>query len=248
MNTNYEIICLDHVTQWVWSEGNGMRLLAQLTRSVWTDDDGEFKFPYYALGTVEFWDEVMRPLYTEQKAFSWIAVQDGRVIAHLALMNKGTYWELGRMMALAQAPRGTMSCLVRQACLFARKNRIIFQVECSQYHTTSQWICVVVAGLRFAGIGVLDNPDVAGHNHHCYNIYFDNAHHLGPFQPVDGLLANPCGNEIHSLPHYQEPLIYARDNLTTERGTHLVSSRFHILPDFLPLVEQIIARNINKAA
>lgn len=243
-----EVICIDQVTQWTWDNGNAPKQLACLTQNVWTDKEGRFCFPYHALATVDYWDKVMRPLYTEQKAFSWIVVCNGILYGHIALINKSTHWELGRMMARGDAPKGTMSVLVQEACEFARKNKIIFQVECSQYHTTSQWICFNVAKLRFAGIGILDNPEVSGHNEHCYNIYFDNSLDLQPFEPKRGILANPCGIDISYELRHASRLVHIQENLTTDRGTKLVSSRFHILPEFATIVRQIISFNLSVAA
>lgn len=224
------------------------RELADLTRSAWSDDQGTYHFPYRALADPDYWQQTMLCGYEQETSFSWIYVHEGRIIGHVALMNKGDHWEMGRMVAYEHAPHGIMSQLVLIADAFARQHGIIYVVECTQAHTSSQWICAEVLELRYGGISVLDHEDADVSKARWDVIHFDNRFDLADFQPQRGVLANPCGIEIRCQAIHVPRLLEIGGCITIERGGHLPPRQFHTLERLVPVIRQIINLNVAKAA
>ncbi len=211
--------------------------LAELTRIAWTGQDGQCYFPYLPLTTAEFWqNEVVRD-WGAGIMSSWALLEDGRIVAHAALVNKGDYWELGRWVALPDAPHGAVTTLCREIMQHVHEAGINIQVECTQAHTSSQYICEQI-GLRFAGIGILSEVDGIIWD----IIYFDNQK-LPSFTPRVGVLGNPHGCDIRCLPEHRARLAQIADIISTERGGELPPKMFHTLVHLVEPIRRIIALN-----
>jgi len=217
---------------------NWAEQLANITRLVWTGPDGVCYFPYKPLTHSQYWEEVVLPAWQTNTIHSWVIVEGTQIIAHAAFVKKSNIWECGRWVALPQAPKGTMSCLVTELFHYAQKQGWQFQVECTQAHTASEKICRRL-GLRFAGIGILEKID----NLWWDIIYFDNRP-TPDFLPVPNILGDPLGKKIIVSPFFTERLKMIQQIITTENGEALPPKFFHILPDLEPTVRQIIALNL----
>lgn len=212
--------------------------LAELTRLAWTGRDGRCYFPYRPLIEANEWETKVKITWESGAMHSWVLADDqGRFIAHAALVQKPGYWELGRWVAHPNAPKGAMTRLCEEAMTYARKIGLRVQVECTQAHTSSQIICERL-GLRFAGIGVLDRiEDIP------WDILYFDTDSSPPFSPKAGLLANPLGRELRAEAGHQTRLREISQILTTDRGGELPPTRFHALPHLIAPIRSIIALN-----
>jgi hypothetical protein len=111
-------------------------------------------------------------------------------------------------------------------------------MECTQAHTRAQELAAAV-GLRFAGVGFLDQID--GINWDI--IFFDTLD--GPaFEPRPGVLADPLGVQQYCSASDRVRLHEIREIISTERGGTLPPQKFHVLPQLRPTVERIIELNL----
>lgn len=211
--------------------------LAELTKKAWTGRGGKCYFPYAPLTTAGFWRSSVAAAWRDGSMHSWVMVQGQRVIAHAALVEKDGYWEMGRWVALPDAPRGAVSVLCAEAFTFARARGWQLQVECTQAHTSSQFICDRL-GMRFAGIGVLAEIDGVRWD----IIYFDNLA-APPFEPRPGVLGDPLGREVVCRPEHRRRLAEIEAIITTERGGPLPPRFFHTLPHLVEPIRRIISLN-----
>ena len=211
--------------------------LADLTKTAWTGANGVCFFPYQPLTEAEFWRTEVAKTWKNGDLRSWVMVIEDQIVAHAALVRKGKGWELGRWVSRNEAPR----LAVTNLCLAALKtvsSEALIRVECTQAHTTSQAICRRL-GWRFAGIDVL--PINNGVEWDI--IYFDNLPEPD-FYPRPGLIANPCGQNISAKRIEPARLREIRETLSTERGGSLPPTKFHVLEELKPVVEQIIDCNL----
>lgn len=211
--------------------------LAALTKTAWTGRDGRCYFPYAPLTTAEYWRSDVAAAWRDGSMHSWIMVHRKKVVAHAALVRKDGYWESGRWVALPDAPRGAVSALCAEAFAFARRHGLRLQVECTQAHSSSQFICERL-GLRFAGIGVLAEIDGVRWD----IIYYDNLA-APPFEPRPGVLGDPLGRDICCRPEHRRRLAEIETVITTERGGGLPPRLFHVLPHLVEPVRRIILLN-----
>ena len=211
--------------------------LAELTRIAWSDQHGHCWFPYLPLTTEHEWLTRVAGDWATGAMHSWVSVVDGQIVSHAALLNKGTYWELGRLVA-HNAPHGATHALCEERCRFYRANNIHARMECTQAHTRAQWHAAQ-CGMRFAGIGTLDVID--GVNWDI--VFFDTLEDTTPFQPRPGVLADPLGHEILCTSRDRARLQEISGILTTQRGGTLPPTRFHILPELENSVREIIRLN-----
>jgi len=215
--------------------------LAELTRIVWTDARGAFIFPYKDLQDPTHWKTVVAHQWATGLMHSWVAVVNGRIVSHSALVNKGTHWELGRLMA-HNAPHTTTHTLCEARLAFCRAHNIHARMECTQAHTRAQWHASSV-GMRFAGIGFLDVID--GVNWDI--IFFDTLTDRPAFEPTAGILGDPLGKELICTDADQARLSEISRILSTDRGGALPPTRFHVLPELLEPVQRIIELNTTPA-
>ncbi|MBU0625554.1 hypothetical protein KKF05_04390 [Patescibacteria group bacterium] len=211
--------------------------LADLTRIAWTGADQRCYFPYQPLITAEFWQTVVADDWHNDRMHSWAMLHGGQLVAHAALVGKNGYWELGRWVALPDAPHGAVTQLCGAALKFIHQHNLSVQVECTQAHTSSQFICEQL-GFRFAGIGILTKLDGIFWD----IIYFDNLK-LPPFEPCAGLLGNPQGQKLLYQPEYRERLAEISTMITTVRGGGLPPTLFHTLPHLVEPIRCIIELN-----
>lgn len=212
--------------------------LANLTRTAWSSSDGHCHFPYRPLTEATEWEQVVRAAWAEQTMHSWVLVDEtGCFQAHAALIQKDGYWELGRWVALPNAPKGAVTSLCEAATAFARAHDLRIQVECTQAHTASQKICVHL-GLRFAGIGILG--EIEGVTWDI--IYFDSLPGA-PFTPRAGLLADPLDHPVRCEEQHRARLREIPLILTTDRGEELPPRRFHTLPHLVDPIRSIVSLN-----
>ena len=149
---------------------NWAEQLAHLTKMAWSGGNGKCYFPYLPLTTPEFWHEHVKRDIESENMIPFVMEHEGRILAHATLVKKGNGWECGRWVAYANSPKGVMTTLVKKAIDYSKMRGWKVWVECTQAHTASQKICRR-AGLRFAGVGFLDEIDSI-----CWDIiYFDNA-------------------------------------------------------------------------
>lgn len=210
--------------------------LANLARVAWTGPDNKCHFPYKPLITPEFWKNVVAKQWSEGSHHSWILAENGQIVSHCALINKGGYWELGRLFS-SGAPKNGTSLLCARRLEFAREHKIHAQMECTQAHTRAQELAAR-HGLRFAGIGFLNKID--GINWDI--IYFDTLG-IEPFTPSKGVLANPLGTELRCKEKDRKRLKEIHSILSTKRGGILPPTQFHVLPELLTAVQEIIRLN-----
>lgn len=211
--------------------------LAALTRTAWTGEDGRCYFPYTPLTTANYWRHKIARGWTDGSMESWVLIEDGRIVSHAALVNKGTHWELGRLFA-SHAPPGGTHALCKERLAFCRDRGIQARMECTQAHTSAQWHADRV-GLRFAGIGFLDKID--GIN---WDIIFFDTLEAPDFVPRPGVTADPLGVEILCDEKERARLREIQEILTSDRGGRLPATRFHVLPRLLEPVRQIINLNV----
>jgi hypothetical protein len=159
------------------------------------------------------------------------------IVAHAALVQKGEDWELGRWVALPDAPQGAVTALCRRAMEYVSRHGLRVRVECTQAHTSSQHICRRL-GLRWAGIGILDEIDGVVWD----IIYFDNQPGP-PFRPRSGVLGDPLGQPVACRPEHRRRLSQIATLITTDRGEPLPPQRFHLLEELVRPVREIIELN-----
>ena len=212
--------------------------LATLTRVAWTGPDGVCHFPYRPLCSAEFWRNEVATQWQRDELRSWVMVLDGRIVAHAALVRKGwDHFELGRWVAFADAPKGAVTLLCKEALKSAKGKRV--HVECTQAHGSSQWICESELLLRFAGIGTLKRVNGVWWD----IIFYDNAS-LPHFTLEDarelGAIGNPLGkpNLIRDADHGRLEEILRI--LTAERDSPLPPTKFHVLVHRLKLIHDIV--------
>ena len=70
--------------------------LALLSKLAWTGSDGICYFPYAPLTTAEFWKTEIGTAWQTGTMHSWVLCVHGKIVAHVALVYKESYWELGR--------------------------------------------------------------------------------------------------------------------------------------------------------
>lgn len=220
---------------------NWHEMLANLTKTAWRSH-GTCYFPYIPLINPDFWLDNVKPQWLSGQVYPWVMINDGRIVAHSALVKKsGNKFELGRWNAYKNSPRGAVSQLAKAALKFATENGWQVCVECTQAHTTSQFICEERLGLRFAGVGILDSQVDTGITWDI--IYYDNLK-IEPFMPTEGILGNPWGQALHCESRHRERLEEISKILSTERGGKLPPDYFHILPSRLKTIEKIICQNL----
>lgn len=225
----------------ILSRSNWAEEMAQLTKTAWTGSDGRCFFPYQPLTTPEFWQKEVRSLWQTDQLRSWVMVVDEKIVAHAALVKRAeNHWELGRWLALENAPKGAVTLLCRKA--LSTTNGCLVSVECTQAHTRSQAICIKL-GLRFAGLGALGANSENGGN--WYIIYFDNLP-LADFQPVNGEIGNPLGVVVPGSSIEKTRWQQIANTLTTEKVGDLPPSCFHILPSLLPVVSAMAEEHRKK--
>lgn len=212
--------------------------LAELTRVAWSGDDGRCYFPYKPLTTPEFWLKKVLPDWQSGNMNSWAVVCHGEIIAHACMVQKDDFWELGRMVSSPGSPKGTMTFLIKHILSLSCVKQRQFRVECTQFHNATQKICDRL-GLRFAGIGFLNRME----GHWWDIIFFDNRTDLPEFEPIEGVLANPLGQQVEMS--HPERLIQIPNLLSTENGGVLPPHSFHVLPRLLPKIKQILDLNIS---
>jgi len=225
----------------ILSRPNWAKEMAELTQAAWTGSDGRCYFPYQPLTTPEFWQTEVLHLWRTDQLRSWAMVVNGKIVAHAALVKRTEdHWELGRWLALENAPKGAVTLLCHEA--LSTINGFLVSVECTQAHTRSQVICVKL-GLRFAGLGALSANSENGGN--WYIIYFDNLP-LADFQPVNGEIGNPLGVVVSGSSIDKERWEKIATTLTIEKVGDLPPSRFHILPSLLPIVSAMAEEHRKK--
>ena len=215
--------------------------LATLTRLAWSDQDDRCWFPYLPLTTQEEWLTRVAHDWATGKMHSWVAVVNGQIVAHAALLNNAKHWEMGRMGAM-NAPHGSMHELCRRCITWCREHNIHARMECTQAHTRTQQHALMM-GMRFAGLGTLDEIDGVRWD----IIFFDTLEGVAPFQPRRGLIADPLGVQVFCTDSDRARLCEISRILRTDRGGLLPPTHFHILPGLLSTVQEIIVLNTATA-
>lgn len=210
--------------------------LSELTRIAWTGPDGKCHFPYKPLTTAEFWRDAIGKGWQDGSIVSWVLLDEGRIASHAALLDKGTHWELGRLMSHRAGKHGT-SALCQERIAFTRERGIHARMECTQAHTSAQWHADQV-GMRFAGIGFLDKID--GVN---WDIIFFDTLDVPEFVPIPGILGDPLGQAITCTPQDQKRLLEISQTITTDRWESLPPKQFHLLDRLVEPVRRIIELN-----
>jgi hypothetical protein len=210
--------------------------LAELTRVAWTGPDGKCHFPYKPLITPEFWEREIGRGWADGSIVSWVLLDGDRIASHVALLSKGTHWELGRLMSHRAGPDGT-AALCRERIAFTRARGIQARMECTQAHTSAQWHADNV-GMRFAGIGFLDKIEEVS-----WDIIFFDTLDMPEFAPQRGILGDPLGTAIECTPTDRQRLIEISQTMTTDRWEPLPPRQFHVLPRLLGPVQRIIEIN-----
>ncbi len=225
-----------HSSQIAATVPNWAQQLADLTRIAWTGADGVCYFPYEPLTHAKEWRDHVARDWANGTMHSWVAIHEGRICSHAALVNKGTHWELGRLVA-HKAPRGATHEVCKVRLAFCRARGIHARMECTQAHTRAQAHAARV-GLRFAGIGFLDQ--INGIN---WDIVFFDTMDAPPFDPRPGVLADPLGGLLECRARDRKRLREISHILSTNVGGALPPTRFHVLPELLAPVQQIILLN-----
>lgn len=210
--------------------------LAGLVRAAWTGADGVFYFPYKPLGDAAFWREAVARDWTFGRMRSWAVVHEERIVAHAALVDRGTHWELGRLVS-NRPPTGAVVALCEARMRFVRDNDLRVVAECTQAHNRTQHLSARM-GLRFAGIGVLERIDGISWD----IVYFDNDP-SPPFTPRPGILADPLGRDLRCEPRHRARLREIAPILATNRQVELPPRHFNVLPELVEPVRRILALN-----
>lgn len=215
--------------------------LAELTRKAWSDEQGRCWFPYLPLTTEGEWRGHVAHDWATGAMHSWVAVEGGKIVSHAALLNKGTHWEMGRMVAVG-APHGATHELCRRCIAWLREHNIHARMECTQAHTRTQQHALMV-GMRFAGLGTLDEIDGVRWD----IIFFDTLEDRPAFEPRAGIIADPIGELVVCTDSDRARLREISHILRTDRGGALPPTHFHILPELLNPVHRIIELNTTAA-
>lgn len=210
--------------------------LSTLVRDAWTGDDGRCHFPYRPLTTPEFWETAVAREWTEGRMHSWVAMLDGRAVAHAALVRRDGYWEAGRLVS-REAPPGTVAALCETRMAFAEAHGLSVVAECTQAHTRAQFFSAKM-GMRFAGIGILAEIDGVSWD----IVYFDN-HPAEPFNPEPGILANPLGHPLVCEPRHRKRLAQIPGIIASNARVQFPPTRFNVLPHLVDPVLRIVALN-----
>jgi len=226
---------------------NWAEQLANLMKAAWTQNEVCY-FPYQPLITPEYWATTFLSQWQNGRASSYVIADGDVIVAHSSFVlnefgDTGKFvWELGRWVCLpSYSGHGIMSNLV---CQMVRDTRTSsgfrFRVEATQAHTQSQSLCER-AGLRFAGIGILDKGQDLGN---WDIIYYDNGDPEKPFVPKNGILGDPLGREIYMRESYQPRIREISKIITTTPTSPLPPREFHILPQREDVVRKIIELNL----
>jgi hypothetical protein len=202
----------------------------------WTGKDGKCYFPYLPLTKASEWSGNIAQAWTQGRMHSWVLHDQGNILSHAALIHRGSYWELGRLVA-HNAPPGGTHALCKERLAFCRKKRIDARMECTQAHTRSQEHAMMV-GMRFAGIGFLDVIDGVS-----WDIIFFDTLMEPPFIPRVDVLGDPLGYKIYCKESDRARLRAISRILTTDRGGDLPPKYFHIHPDLYLPIQKIIMFN-----
>ncbi|MEK7538320.1 MAG: hypothetical protein AAB552_00620 [Patescibacteria group bacterium] len=214
-----------------WSEQ-----LATLTRTAWTGKDGKCYFPYLPLTTKEHWEQSVLKQWESNEMVSWVLVSGhGRILAHVAVVKRHGYHELGRFVAYPDSPKNAVTSLCYEAMSYVSVIGDPVLVETTQAHTASQFICEKI-GLRFAGIGFLSVVDDISWD----IIYYDNLD-VEDFVPQEGILGDPLRKPVVRLPEHKDRLEIVRGILSCEQGGDIPPSKFHVLPHRLEVVRLIVS-------
>jgi len=111
--------------------------LAELTRVSWTSADGHCHFPYLPLTEKQEWIDTVAHDWSTGVMHSWVVLHEGLICSHAALLNKGTHWELGRLVA-HKAPRGATHELCKVRLKHCQAGGVHARMECTQAHTRAQ--------------------------------------------------------------------------------------------------------------
>ena len=214
--------------------------LAELTRIAWTGPDGKCYFPYAPLTTPEFWRAEISRQWMDSSMMSWVLLDGDRVASHAALINKGTHWELGRLMSV-RAGQGGTEAVCRERLAYVHARGIQARMECTQAHSRAQWH-VDNLGMRFAGIGFLDKIDGIS-----WDIVFFDTLDVPEFVPCVGILGDPLGQVIECSPQDRQRLLEISEIITTERWEPLPPCKFHLLPRLVKPIREIIRLNTHVA-
>lgn len=218
------------------------RQCSDLFRIVWTDSKGENHFPYIPFTTEKYWEDEISKQWISKEMISWVLVSDvGQILAHVALVKTGESYELGRWAAYSGSPRGAVTNLCKEALKFADSAGKKVFVSATQAHTTSQYICRVGLGLRFAGIGFAVNNGAGGFPWDI--IYYDNLD-IADFASQKGITGNPLGELVVVSPQHLPRLIEASQILTSERGGSLPPQGFHVFIQDIEETRSIFQDNI----
>jgi len=225
----------------VRSIANWAEQLADLTRIAWTGTDGRCHFPYRPLTEPGEWRTNVARLWDSGAMRSWTMVDDGRIVAHSALVRKGDgTWELGRWVAFPDAPRGSVTRLAEAAMRTVEDEQLVVRVECTQAHLFSQRICERL-GLRSAGFGILERIDGTWWD----ILFYDNAS-LPAFDPdafADRrVIGNPNGIPRIATDGDLDRLRRIAGIVSTDPGGTLPPERFHILPHRAPTLRRTLER------
>jgi len=228
-------ITQDEITKipnWEWQ-------LSGLVKTAWATEDGRFLFPYPPFGEAGHWGNEIFSMWQNGKMFSWAAAEDGVIKAHASLIDKGGYWELGRFVSYNDNPRFTAFNLCRMAMEKSREKGWRVLCEATQRHTSSQYICTQL-GLRFAGFGMLTKIGSV----YWDIIYFDNL--SAPiFKGKQGIIGEPLGESLACDESTRNRLRMISGILSVERESGMPPRFFHTLPEYLPVVREIISLNAN---
>lgn len=212
--------------------------LANLTKTAWTGKGGRCYFPYLPLTTEGFWRKEIITQWQNKRMVSWVTVDNNKIIAHAALVQKNSTFEFGRFVSYTNNPKGVMFELCRHAIgSYIVPRNISFVVETTQAHTRTQYICEKL-GLRFAGIGFLDKIDGVSWD----IIYYDNLP-IPPFEPRSNILGNPLGQDIFFDERHRPRMAQIPQILTVARDEELPPQKFHILKNRLDTIIRIIELN-----
>ena len=211
--------------------------LAELTRLAWASPDGHSHFPYLPLTQRDEWLTQVAEDWATGVMHSWVVLHDGQICSHAALLNKGTHWELGRLVA-HKAPRGATHEMCKVRLKHCQASGIHARMECTQAHTRAQNHAARV-GMRFAGIGFLEKIDGVD-----WDIIFFDTLEAPAFIPQPGILADPLGVVLHCMDSDKVRLRQINHILTTDVGGVLPPTRFHVLPKLIDTVRRIIQLNV----
>lgn len=213
--------------------------IANLVKRCWQDASGKCIFPYKPLAESSYWENHVQAEWRAQTMHSWFYIRNGAITAHVGLIQKDGYFELGRWLSDETNPKGIITTMCERVLREFYWERIL--VETTQAHTRSQAVCVALE-LRFAGLGMLPTgPD----GNHWDIIYFDNDKRDDFIPDTAGAIGNPLGKIMYTDEAGRERLRTISRILSVEKGGILPPTQFHILPQYRGVVEEIIRKNIS---